>query len=142
MEKLICFMRKLLSLLAVVSLLFSACKKDTEATIHTDIYGTWQWESSQGGIAGHTIKPSTNTTVIIKIKKDKTFTVEKNGVETHTGSFSITNMNSKEVLVLNQGGVALSDGAALYGNQLFSLQENKLYLEDHMITDGYRHTFK
>jgi hypothetical protein len=132
-------MRKLLFLLAVSSLLFSACEKDTEAT--TDIYGTWQWESSIGGIGGQTLQPAVNTTVIIKVNKDKSFTIEKNGVETYKGNFSITNMNNKEVLVLNQG-VSLSDGAALYENQSFSLQQNKLYLEDYMITDGYRHIFK
>jgi len=116
-------------------LIFSGCKK---SNIQTHILtGQWQWQYSEGGIAGQKIIPENNRILLLNFNQDSTFSVTENGSASFNGIYQITiDTTYGKVIHFNPNNFGDPNG------EIYIIQNNQLILTDYMISDGYTHYYK
>ncbi|MTH16501.1 hypothetical protein [Flavobacterium sp. LC2016-01] len=89
-------MRKIITLFILAIGLIS-CSSETDANSgKSGIYGKWNWEGTNGGIAFHlhSTPASTGNSIQLSLNKDNTFSITKNGKITASGNYDITMQKS------------------------------------------------
>ena len=122
-------------LIVFVFITIPGCKKDN---IQDDnLTGQWQWEYSQGGIAGQKIKPENNRVRLLNFYPNSTFSVTENGNPSFNGTYYVTGDTTS--------GKIIHFNPAYFGNpngEDYTTRNNQLVLTDYMIVDGFRHYYK
>jgi hypothetical protein len=87
-------MRKIITILFLAIGLIS-CSSQSNST-NTDLYGKWNWVSTDGGIGFHihNTPASTGNAIQLILLKDNTFSIIKNGKEVSSGTYEITSQKS------------------------------------------------
>lgn len=87
-------MRKIITILFLAIGLIS-CSSQSNST-STDLYGKWNWVSTDGGIGFHIhhTPASTGNAVQLILLKDNTFSIIKNGKEVSSGKYELTTQKS------------------------------------------------
>ncbi len=129
-------MKKILIAFLLIPL-FIACEEESPVT-NSEIYGTWKWVSSNGGIAGWTLTPgSTGNSEFIVIAEGGTYSKIVNDTLTLSTKFSVTEgetiygTNPYQVMRFEEGA---EDQAIL------NLKNDTLVLGENCY-DCYVHTF-
>jgi len=93
---------KLLSLLIMLAVLQSGCKKSSQIQtesetlpISNSLEGSWIWTRTDGGIAAHIHETpaSAGRTVKLVLRSDNTYTIYTNGNLSSQGTYSINSHN-------------------------------------------------
>ena len=122
---------KNLWLLALISILLSACGKD-----ETGLEGRWNWTESTGGIAGTTHTPETED-------EERQLRIDENTIEWYVeGELSSSNTFTVEERESIFGGekpmIILDQGAFNYS---FEVDEEQLIMNEE-VYDGFAHSYK
>lgn len=82
-------MRKLYTSLLITGILFTACKKEQQASAtDTAILGQWNWTAQYYGGPGNTLTPqNTGITEILILNGDNSWSLLQNGSTVNSGSF-------------------------------------------------------
>lgn len=132
-------MRQLVICAGICAMLFASCKKNDDGIIRVGTLGRWQWDHSFGGFGPTTITPSANTTVVLTLFEDRTYSIEKNGQQALKDSFSLVTVNGTEQLKLKN--YAKVDNLQMYPELTVKVEAGKLTLSDNIL-DGLQHFFK
>jgi len=89
-------MKRIISLFALV-IVFTACSTNEETKIsNSDLIGTWNWNSTDGGMANHihSTPASTGKNIQFHLLKNYTFSITENGNEISKGTYKMTSRKS------------------------------------------------
>jgi hypothetical protein len=83
-------MKNVIVCLGLVTLFFSACTKEDQAEIE-NLEGTWEWVSTDGGIANniHQTPASTGNQIVFRFNANHTYSKYTNTTLTEQGSFRL-----------------------------------------------------
>lgn len=131
-------MQRILFLFLVALVSFTACKKDSNGLLSATS-GRWQWDHSYGGLAPATITASANTAVVLILKEDMTYRIEKNGQVAVSDSFTTQTINGEESFKFKN--LSTVDNLTMYMETGIKIENGQLVLTD-LVSDGLKHYFK
>ena len=83
-------MKTVIVCLGLVTVFFSACTKENQAEVE-NLEGTWEWVSTDGGIANHIHQTpaSTGNLIVFRFNANHTYSKYTNATLTEQGSFRV-----------------------------------------------------
>ena len=133
--------RVFLSLTPILFLFFiTACTHDVEPLSAKAVKGEWQWAYSNGGLADDTLAPINNTLITLSLNSDSTYAFYLNNEMEASGNYSIQKMDGKSVLHLDHD-VQINVLTMHTEERIFVWDDNRLWLYDESISDGFNHHF-
>jgi hypothetical protein len=130
-----------IGLTGILLMLLTSCEKEQARTMGDHpLVAAWIWKHSIGGIAGQTVSPSSNATVLLNFYSDYTYIAKVNGQTAAQGTFALAANGNSTVIQFDK--TISADKLLLQKDQRLSkLEDGQLIINDNNISDGYGHYF-
>jgi hypothetical protein len=114
----------------------AGCKKSGPNSLE----GTWRWTGSSGGLITHSVSPSPNAIVTLRLFGDMTYKLFLNGQIKTTGKYRFTSNGNFQVIQFDTR--LNTDMLSLEIEEMIEKIENgKLQVYDNNFGDGFTHYF-
>ncbi|MFH6773071.1 hypothetical protein [Gaetbulibacter aestuarii] len=138
-------MKKLFFAALLLIIIFS-CKSSEVSFVNPELFGTWVWISTDGGIGNHihNTPESTGFTIELRLNKDSEYSLYKSKLRIGTGSYHIT---EKRSLLQNKLAAFITldenanDSSNIISSGMLILEKKDTLIISQDVYDGVGSTF-